>query len=327
MSATVTQSGQVVMEQPQQAQPRIITVPAPIQAPGQYVLPQASSVVARPIIVQPASGTNPQYMQSIQGGTITGPTQYVSAPQVAGQPVTYTAQPIQCGAYTPSISAYTAVAPMEQAMSGVAGATQAPLVYPQPGEYTTYASAPLAQYGACGMQAGFGCLQPAPSMVAYPGSLIQAPAVAPTTYVATSVQQAWNNHFAAFGQQDLDKIMLDYDETSVIKVWHNATSSQQEFRGLVSIREFFSGVFKELSDLATLEAPVQDIDEEMFTVFLIWHCPSSGIKHATDTFIFGHDYKIKRQNVVLTKQTLGSGLSAASPATKKSSQKKKKGYC
>merc|ERR1719401_2785058 len=37
-------------------------------------------------------------------------------------------------------------------------------------------------------------------------------------YFAATVQAAWDNHFAAFGAQDLDKIMLDYTESSMVRV-------------------------------------------------------------------------------------------------------------
>jgi len=37
---------------------------------------------------------------------------------------------------------------------------------------------------------------------------------------ATVVAPAWDNHFSAFGAQDVDKIMLDYTEESQIVVYN-----------------------------------------------------------------------------------------------------------
>merc|ERR1719382_552674 len=117
----------------------------------------------------------------------------------------------------------------------------------------------------------------------------------------TSVQAAWDNHFSAFGKQDLDKIMLDYDETSVVRVWDNSMGQKTEYRGMAQVREMFSCLFADLSDLSTLKAPVVEVEEDMRHVFLVGECPGCGYNTATDTFLFGPDLKIKRQNIVITK--------------------------
>lgn len=122
-------------------------------------------------------------------------------------------------------------------------------------------------------------------------------------YFPGSVQAAWDNHFKAFGDQDLDKIMLDYDETSVARVYNNADGKKVEFTGLTAIRGMFEQLFKDLPDLKTLEAPIIDVDAAGNQVFLVWKCPGCGFDTATDTFIFGPDFKIKRQNIVITKKS------------------------
>ncbi|CAE7501888.1 casB [Symbiodinium natans] len=134
-------------------------------------------------------------------------------------------------------------------------------------------------------------------------------------YFPRSVQAAWDNHFDAFGKQDLDKIMLDYDDTSVAKVYNNKDGSKSEFVGRVQIRNMFTNLFSDLSNLDTLKAPVVDVDEAGKTVFLVWECPGSGYHFGTDTFVFGPDNKIKRQNIVVTK---------GSPEKDKKSKKNKK---
>eukprot|EP00747_Dinoflagellata_sp_TGD_P165945 gnl/TRDRNA2_/TRDRNA2_188007_c0_seq1.p1 gnl/TRDRNA2_/TRDRNA2_188007_c0~~gnl/TRDRNA2_/TRDRNA2_188007_c0_seq1.p1 ORF type:complete len:280 (-),score=54.23 gnl/TRDRNA2_/TRDRNA2_188007_c0_seq1:74-913(-) len=120
-------------------------------------------------------------------------------------------------------------------------------------------------------------------------------------YVPTSVTMAWNNHFEAFGAQNLEQIMLDYDESSVVRLFNNSDESKNEFVGMQAIADMFAGLFADLSNLDTLDAPVIDVDEEFQQVFLVWKCPGCGYKTATDTFIFGPDFKIKRQNIVVTK--------------------------
>ena len=45
-------------------------------------------------------------------------------------------------------------------------------------------------------------------------------------YSPGSVQAAWDNHFSAFGEQDLDKIMLDYTEDSLLRLYDFTTSNK-----------------------------------------------------------------------------------------------------
>merc|ERR1712232_264871 len=121
-------------------------------------------------------------------------------------------------------------------------------------------------------------------------------------YAPSSVSDAWQNHFDAFGAQDLDKIMLDYDENSVVRIWNNVNEEKFEFKGTEAIRGMFADLFKDLSDLGTLAAPVVDVEDDANQVFLVWKCPGCGYETATDTFIFGADKKISRQNIVVTKK-------------------------
>ena len=125
-----------------------------------------------------------------------------------------------------------------------------------------------------------------------------------TEYAATSVQAAWDNHFEAFGEQDLEKIMLDYDETSIAKVYNSVDGSKTDFVGVQEIREMFTKLFEDLFDLKTLEAPVVEVDESRKTVFLVWKCPGCGFATATDTFVFGPDFKIKSQHIVVAREAV-----------------------
>jgi hypothetical protein len=133
---------------------------------------------------------------------------------------------------------------------------------------------------------------------------------------AGPVQNAWDNHFSAFGTQDLDKILLDYTAKSVITVYDQSTGTKTVHTGLEGARACFEGLFKSLSDISDLDAPVQIVKEarkhEPGSVFLIWRCPASGFVEATDTFIFDKSSKIRRQNVVITfKDPKGDGSDVA----------------
>lgn len=120
-------------------------------------------------------------------------------------------------------------------------------------------------------------------------------------YSPATVQAAWDNHFQAFGGQDLDRIMLDYTERSVIRCHDHRTGETTVCEGLSDIRSFFANLFAALTDLSTLAAPEIVVEEKPFSqVFLIWSCPSSGFPSCHDTFHFDSSNRIIRQNIAYT---------------------------
>ena len=131
-----------------------------------------------------------------------------------------------------------------------------------------------------------------------------------TPYLADSVQAAWDNHFAAFGGQDIDRIMLDYNEDSVLMSYETVAGELTTKTGVAGIREFVEGLFAALSNTSSLTAPVVEVTPQQ--VYLVWTCPSSGVQSATDTFIFAADNTISRQNIVWT---AGNALNAYAELT------------
>ena len=69
-------------------------------------------------------------------------------------------------------------------------------------------------------------------------------------------QAAWDNHFSAFGAQDLDEIMLDYTDASILNSYEYCSGVLTTAVGLSEIRSFFDGLFTTLSDTSDLAAPV-----------------------------------------------------------------------
>ncbi|CAM9961291.1 unnamed protein product [Choristocarpus tenellus] len=130
-----------------------------------------------------------------------------------------------------------------------------------------------------------------------------------TAYAPENLAAAWDNHFSAFGAQDVDKILLDYDDNSKITTWNLVTDEKEVYEGVEGARTLFEGLFKALPDLSDLGAPLIELEEcvpgmplvdpqeTTKTVFLIWRCPASGILDAVDNFIFNDDLKIHRQTV------------------------------
>jgi len=150
----------------------------------------------------------------------------------------------------------------------------------------------------------FGCGNPPPT---------------PAPYAPTTVSAAWANHFEAFGAQDVDKIMLDYDDESVLQIFNDGCSSGvlQEFVGLLPIAGFFADLFETLTPTPDLNVPpfgdpdvgnptVEGADVlsmDAANVFLVWQSVAQGIEKATDTFLWkevASTVKVKKQNIVAT---------------------------
>lgn len=112
---------------------------------------------------------------------------------------------------------------------------------------------------------------------------------------------AWNNHFDAFGAQDVAKIGIDYNDASVLQVhWqcgNNGAGNTFEYYGREMIEGFFAELFADLYDTSTLA--VHYLEEYDGGVFLVWSNAGTGYTQVTDTFVFSDEYAILQQNIVV----------------------------
>jgi len=161
----------------------------------------------------------------------------------------------------------------------------------------------------------FGCGQPDPE---------------PTPYKPNNVAEAWANHFEAFGEQDVDKILKDYTDASVVQVHNDACSPPEmaQFTGKTEITDLFVGLFETLTSTPDLDVPtfggasnptVEDAvlpaSLDSANVFLVWSAVGQGIEKATDTFTWTESdgqVVIEKQNIVVTQPAACSG--ATTPA-------------
>jgi hypothetical protein len=124
------------------------------------------------------------------------------------------------------------------------------------------------------------------------------PASNKAAYTPANYTAAWDNHFEAFGAQNVTQIMLDYNEMSVVRVYDFVAGTYSEFTGLSDIETMFTDLFGTLWSYETLDAPVVDLQPNM--VFLVWECPGVGYRWASDTFAFDPvTYEITYQNIVI----------------------------
>ncbi|WP_411024216.1 hypothetical protein, partial [Salmonella sp. s58408] len=83
-----------------------------------------------------------------------------------------------------------------------------------------------------------------------------------TAHGKQSVQEVWDRHFIAFSAQDVETLLLDYDEDSVITSYNQTSGSKKVYEGVEGARSLFTGlvtVFTHGNDLETL---VADVSEE-----------------------------------------------------------------
>lgn len=124
------------------------------------------------------------------------------------------------------------------------------------------------------------------------------------------LHNAWDNHFLAFGNQNVDDIVLDYAEDAKINVYNFASRTSETFFGHWGVREFFKELFLNMHDLSDLRAPIQLVSEVKTQqeppylerpgrILLAWSNPASGYVNATDTFISNKEGKFVQQNVVV----------------------------
>ena len=114
------------------------------------------------------------------------------------------------------------------------------------------------------------------------------------------VQTGWDNHFAAFGAQDVTQILQDYTESSILNMYDAGSGVNRSFVGLDEIGGAFQTLFTYLGSnsqngLAVNHLDVAEAPESM--VFLMWAAPNAGLLEVTDTFNFVGN-KIAVQNVV-----------------------------
>lgn len=93
-----------------------------------------------------------------------------------------------------------------------------------------------------------------------------------------------DHHLDAFGDQDLDEVMKDYTEDSIV------LTNMGRFRGLDEIEELFTNLFAEFSQAGS-EIDVDDTTVEGEFAYILWHgeTPDNVYEFCTDTFYVPED--------------------------------------
>jgi len=96
----------------------------------------------------------------------------------------------------------------------------------------------------------------------------------------TTTDTVLDHHLEALVAGDLEAILADYDETSVV------ATPDATVRGLAALREFFGGVLADLLQPGSrIEATTRVVDGDH--AYVVWHGESEKYRFpfATDTFV------------------------------------------
>ena len=94
-------------------------------------------------------------------------------------------------------------------------------------------------------------------------------------------QAVLNHHLAAFGAGDVDEILSDYTDESVL------ITPDGPIRGRDALRSASGGLFSGLFAPGTYEFVMDASHVEGEVAHIIWHadCPSADVSLGTDTFV------------------------------------------
>lgn len=140
-----------------------------------------------------------------------------------------------------------------------------------------------------------------------PDSPGETPA-APQYDNTSAVAQGWSNHFTAFNDQNLAKILMDYTESSTVQVWSWGMGDglgYASYAGIDEIGVMFDALWTAwnanlVDGSVGLEFPVgfPRVEVDFKSVFLVWM--SNSHPKAAETFLFDDMGKILRQTIVVS---------------------------
>ena len=110
-----------------------------------------------------------------------------------------------------------------------------------------------------------------------------------------ATKEVLDHHLAAFGAGDVDEMLKDYTDDSVL------ITANGVVRGRDELRETFTGLFSGLFAPGTYEFTMDAVQVEGDVAFISWHatCASADVPLGSDTFVV-RDGKILCQTFAAT---------------------------
>lgn len=100
----------------------------------------------------------------------------------------------------------------------------------------------------------------------------------------SNTESVLNHHLETFGEQDLEGVMEDYSDDSIV------VTNMGTFRGFDEIEGLFENLFSEFSSGESSITMDEQLTEDDFG-YIIWHAetPENVYEFATDTFYIPDD--------------------------------------
>jgi len=108
----------------------------------------------------------------------------------------------------------------------------------------------------------------------------------------------WDSHKNAMENMDMAKILLAYDENSIVQVYKKKKLTK--YIGTEKIKNFYETLFQSLGEsISSLEILDSDVEEAPGMVILTWRWSDAGDGNCTNTYVYTDKHKVKWQNVVI----------------------------
>lgn len=102
-----------------------------------------------------------------------------------------------------------------------------------------------------------------------------------TTTYGASIQRVLDHHMKAFGSGDVEEVLKDYTEYSIL-IEPNATH-----KGIDALRTFFAGLFSGIFEPGSYHFVMDRTTVEGDVIYIVWHTRgrNADITFGTDTFV------------------------------------------
>jgi len=136
-----------------------------------------------------------------------------------------------------------------------------------------------------------------------PVAPVVAKGVAEAPGVSGAVHKSIAHHNEAFAALDVDKILLDFTEDSILRIFNQADGSFKSFKGLAELRVGFTGLLKKFTNMSDVTVPVSIIEESSHQApgggFTAGSNKASGFRFFSDVFVADANGKLFRQNAFI----------------------------
>jgi len=121
--------------------------------------------------------------------------------------------------------------------------------------------------------------------------------------VSGPVHESIAHHNSAFGKLDVEEILLDFTNDSILRIFNQADGSLETWKGMAELKVGFTGLLKKFTNMSDVTVPVSVIEESSPQgpggAFTAGSNKASGFRFFSDAFIADANGKLFRQNAFI----------------------------